>query len=320
MNLIRHKPEQGRELPDHLIFKLSHAPLSPAANRIQTLYDLFGALTFHLYSPLANKLSNLKNKNVVVTGRVVSDGIGDLHHQLNAAKQIKLDFPDMQVTIIPFFDLTVPEQIEKPPGVGLIPIESRISQTAIEKTKEADLVLEISQRVLNSEYLCIKKLNKHVFIGEYGFNGPSMGLGLTDLGIILKEKPSQTLTNLNNSTLKKILFSMPISGQQDIKNYIDNHELFFSYLKSGSYYQITFIYTAILYQQNSSKPTIDIITPQIPNGVLNHDFCKKNGISKIKFITNKNDVIIEEEHKLGAHGKELRLIHPFPLSQEDFIL
>ncbi|MBA3237079.1 MAG: hypothetical protein H0T62_01860 [Parachlamydiaceae bacterium] len=220
--------------------------------------DLFFLGTSHLYStfPLSSE------KKIVVMGKVVNDGIGDYYHILNAAESIKNKFQDAKVTMFIYHcSDNLPDVVRKPMDaqIGTFfckrevePINRRTINNYSQIfpiLRSVDQILEVSQKTLISYELEKQTREKYKFIGEYGTTRyenndveKSMGLNQSDLGIIIRDKPStSSLLDLNNDKLKQILFSTTQPLKNDLEAYLKTHEPFVGYLKLGSYYQMAFI-------------------------------------------------------------------------------
>jgi hypothetical protein len=81
---------------------------------------------------------------------------------------------------------------------------------------------------------------------------------------------------------------------------------------------MTLLYTLAALSKNSPKPTLDILIPEVDMNILDIEGLKKQGIGKIILIKWINHQRIEQEIPLSEEGKVMRLITPFPLTQEDF--
>ncbi len=278
--------------------------------------NLFLEATAHHYEKLA---LNLKNKTLIMTGMMHSDGVGDYYHITAAAEQIKKDFPDVKIKILVF-------TIAKEPPKGLKILDSSLFETQIchyspvpqhltDALTSADFVLEMSQETPSIKPLCKGLQERYRFIGEYGLSHPAMGVAKEDMGIFIKDVPKTTsLLDVKNPDLRKVLFGKQDPTPEDLVAYLKNHEPYVAYLKSGSLYQMAFLYTIIAYQDTSAKSSIDVFIPNVPLDALDRDFLRAHGIATIKVIDKdgeKVDVISEK-------GKELRLINLFPFDQTDF--
>jgi hypothetical protein len=276
-------------------------------------------------------------------GKVVNDGVGDYYHILNVAETIKNKFQDAKVTMFIYHCCNnLPGIVRKPMDAQIeiifckreVEHENRRTINNYSQIfpilKSADQIIEVSQKTHISfceDYKLEKQTKeKYKFIGEYGTTiyenndiEKSMGLNKSDLGIIIRDKPStSSLLDLNNDKLKQVLFSTTQPSENDLEAYLKTHEPFVGYLKLGSYYQMAFIYTVIAYFKSSEKQTIDLMLPTVKVEFLNKNFLKEQGIGNIKIIKIDNSQIVQEEVFVFENGKELRLINPYPLDQKEF--
>lgn len=290
----------------------------------ETKKNLFHLTTCHLYSTVVSPASQ---SNLVVMGMVMDDGVGDYHHILNAAESIKSKFPDTKISMLVFYmDEKLPQAIRKPIDPQIETIFFKWNQDLTDiypMLQKADQIIDISQDSPSDKGIrdIIKqKGDKYKFIGEYGhWRAKAMGLKNDQLGIIIKDKPStSSLLDLKNEALKKLLFGTSAPSKEDLENYFNTHETFVGYLKMGSYYQMGLIYTTAAFLKSSDKQTVDLMIPPVKMEYLDTQFLKEQGIGKIKVITLEEGKLIEKETVLAEKGKELRLINPFPLEQQDF--
>jgi hypothetical protein len=298
-------------------------PRGPNNNLIR----LFSNVTQHLYTPLARKIPDLKDKKIVITGVVLNDGIGDYQHIICTAEQIKKDYPPVKIDLIPcFLNGFVPKNLkilDSSQFGSLFNYGEAISQQSLEKLNEADIILEISHKNLTDQFEEIRahKAENYQFIDEYGhFDFSSMGIRNTDLGIMIKETPqSKSLLDLENIPFKQFLFTTAQPAREELENYLTHHEPFVAYVKAGSFYQMAYIYTLVALQEKAPKSVIDVFIPEVDINYLELDYLKKHGIAKIKCVKiDQLGQIIEKEHTVAQEGKEIRFINPYPLNQTDF--
>lgn len=286
---------------------------------VENKINLFFLSTSHLYWEIPLKLDGA---NVVVTGMVNDDGFGDYYHNLNAAELIKSKFPEINVTMAPFFmSQTAPSQVRKPDS-RIDTIFSRhfeVSDDLYFLLNNADQIIEMS--LMNKSNLCFREIiddnkDRYRFISEYGCHEGGMGIRNGQLGIMIKDKPiTQSVLDIQHEDLKVFLFKNRRPTATDLESYKNKHELFIGYLKKGSYYQTGFIYTIAAHLKSSQK-SIDILIPSVPIDLLNLEFLKAQGIGKITSVKIGKGSEVEEVF-VGETGKELRLIDPFPLEQTD---
>lgn len=302
------------ELPAYIQYKTQKL-----LRKNQPTKALFHFATQHLFLPLADKSLQLKEKKIAICGQVHTDGVGDYYHILHTAEQIKKIFPTVHITIIPQFNhLQLPAALKVPDPSQfdtLLSLYDEIPQNYLDKIRTADLMLDVSSK---SHF---DKPKNHLFISEYCDHHFAMGVAEEGLGIGVKDKPTyQSLDRLSHSPLKSLLFDSQNDTQAPQRNYTQHHDLYSSYLKRGSYHQMAFLYTVAALSKESPKPYLDVCIPDLDFSILDMEGLKKFGIGKILSVKWANGQQIEIETVLSSKGKTLRLINPYPLTQEDFYL
>lgn len=315
--------------PDHLKMRTKRLmeEVHEDPNDKELKEDLFSLSTQHLYSSV--KINSSNKENIVVTGMVHPDGVGDYYHILSTVETIRKQFPDAKITMLINHTTKFPNSVRKPadPNIEIIFRNFREDQQPIYPVIEkADQIIEMSQHThFDSviEDMIKQKGDRYIYIVEYGKSHPesrhSMGLKNRHVGIFIKDMPSTvSMLDIKNEPLKQALFGNNSPSQEDLKNYLQTHEPFIGYLKMGSYYQMGLIYTAAALSKSSGKKVIDLMIPPVKLEYLDLEFLKEQGIGKLKVIKIENGRQIENEIVIAETGKEMRLINPFPLEQSDF--
>lgn len=285
----------------------------------------------NFYQKLYQRTTPSLEKEIVVMTQVLTDGLGDYYNALAASESIKNSYPKQQIYMVPVFRSE--KQIE---GIK-VPAEfdyfisrkdESCSQSVIDRIKNALFVLEIPWKVdvftsrdLSNVRDKMMRKRKYVHVAEYGSLKHGMGLDYCDEGIFIKEPPlKNSLTCLQSEVLKDFLFEKKSICEEDVKEYFQKNEIYFSYLPSDKKIMRMFLYASTASQTNQNK-NIDIISHLHPSdSEIDYPFLNELGISKIEFIYKEEDKIVKVVKETGSEGKQMRIINPFPLAQEDMHL
>ena len=165
------------------------------------------------------------------------------------------------------------------------------------KISSANILLDVSSKSFFKTPAHYEVINEY-FDQEFN-TGVTMGVSEAGVGIAIKEKPPhKPLTDITNPHVKKILFNSQTPSAKDLEDYLKTHNLYSSYIKKGSYHQMTLVYTLVALSKNSPKNVIDICIPEVDMNILDLEGLKKQGIAKLVLINCKNDLLNEQEFTL----------------------
>ncbi len=276
---------------------------------------------------------------IVVSGFVASDGLGDYYHIKAAAELLHLKFPGKigMVIELPGYrtrlrQLTLP--VEK--NFDLVVFDEKDTEIdevarAIEMLQRAQVVVDLPYDVPCSLIPKISAEQKTVKLFEYGSESASLskspksrslGLDQYELGIVIKPKLLETsLQDLRDIALRQFFFLETADMHDQEIAYHNETDFAFAYMKHDFFTRSLagFVFSCCEAYAFSEKQAIDIVCPHDGNGLLESLFKESNiGIKTVQFYRKKGlEVLLEKEITLEKKGKLLRLINPFPLSNHD---
>lgn len=290
----------------------------------------------HLYNTFADMKGDI---SLLVQN--AGDGFGDHAHGVSVANQILQDFPNATVKLHTFFH----QNLDKLPPLA-VPNSNRAScyfsseffpennedTTELKKNiYQSACVMDISSDTGRTDLGLdeIRKSPKYTYLREYGCkhtidSDPShnLSMGLNDLeeGIFIKDIPDRPLELLKDDRIKNILFETTNPTTEILENYRKEHHLHLFYHKLDCFYQASDIYIAAELHKND-KMTIDILIPIESSlnwlshwNILDKQILESFGIGQVRLIKKDSEELLE----IDPSGKELRIIHPGFLPQEDF--
>jgi hypothetical protein len=288
------------------------------------------------------------NKEILVSGYVMSDGKGDNAHMLSMVNVLHKKFPDRQIRLIVVSD---PKHEGK---LGLAKAKNCIEHLAfssdqfanvprslfqedvVEKAKAADVFIAgpISIMGLFNDIKENKEKNG-IAIHEYDYDSNlfhgcgtaiQMGLMSESAGIFTKPKKNNfSWETLNNTRLKEILFNDNAPSSQKIEDYLASHEIFLCYMSDKSR-AARFMQQAVIFaEQRDKTKSIDICFPskkEIHNFFSKERLSelKEKGIGRVTIISYEDNQKKETTIKLSEEKKELRVIDVGFIESKDFKL
>lgn len=276
-----------------------------------------------------------KAEEVVVCGQVFHDGLGDYYHILAVAESIKSTHPEWTVRIMADFKGSE-ELLPKitPPATTKFDFtiydkrtSSEERDVAEEKMKNAFAIFNVSyEKTCQLLWYLPKTVQDCLVVQfyEYGFEDAhrwghqcmTTGLGRYDVGILFKPRiKPEGLVSLKDTPLKKLLFSQENPTPQDESSYHCNNDFVYGYIKSSSRSTSskwgTAFVLAVCFAFEESNKTLDIVCPL---WLVNCE--EMQGIKEVHLYAGK-DLKLLQVKTLAKEGKLVRLIDPFPLSNED---
>lgn len=332
IDLLKSKvPEQMDEWAKNKIAKMGVMQAKKLAySQRESPLGLVCSATHLLFRNFYLKLyqeSNLQfKKEIIVLTQVLNDGLGDYYAASEAARVIKASFPQQKICLIPVFCSAEQSQkvsLPKKMDYHICQAGEACPPKIIERIKNASFVLEIPWKVdvftsrdISAIRDTMKFERKYFYIAEYGSLNHGMGLEYQDEGIFIKKVPSKSSMNvLKTKALKRDLFGKEVISEDVIKEYFQQHELFFSYLPEEKKIMRMFLYT-IASSLRSQNKIIDIISHLSPlDEEIDFQFLKEQGIAAIEFINKDSSLNVKKE--IAEEGKLVRVFNPFPLPQKD---
>lgn len=277
--------------------------------------------------------------SLVIKGLVHKDGMGDYMQMRLVAQKIQKAYPLWKIDIVLEIEELSKRRSKFPigdPHIHIYGIESpgrltwesaedeaayRLAKTIVES---ANIVLDLP----SMDFPCQIFRSNTIRIIEYGAkrqtfaNWPEMprrlmnlqggwfqicmGLSPFQSGLIFPDPlplEDRSLTLLNPA-LQNLLIE-------------NNSTLFFGYARNG----YNFFISCCAGSKYLPNPDIDILSTldYIPSGDVMLDFYKTQGIKSIEYYkkNGEGNYIIENRLDISDEGKSLRLIQPFPLSNND---
>lgn len=289
-------------------------------------------------------------QEIVVSGYVLGDGVGDWFAMQNMCKHLQKKFPDRTVRLIAVSAEAHRDKLQAPKvraldltyfgdatAIGPSIPETLFAESDIhKKVKEAAVVI-MGPIALLEFYDCIKDeiSSKSIAFHEYDVNTnhddiskrrEGMGLGKKALGIFTNSiKKVYTWHDVENKHLKEVLFGDLNPSQQKIESYLSAHELFLGYM-SNPKKLVMFINDAIAFaEEHASHKSVDVCCPFKGNIKEIERFIElyayqfeKYGIGCIKIMSYKDDKEVVKAIQIGSGEKEVRIIDVGFLSGKDF--
>lgn len=262
---------------------------------------------------------NVTGKKVVVTGEVSTDGWGDYFQMWLTANNLAKTMPEISVLISARLSnhQLPPEAPKAPQNVeNLIFIDSDDSKKreVENKLKEADLLINIPHGYVSNPW------KKPVLrVEEYGFNpGTEYALGLSVasskiVGIPLTTVSSaESIHELSHTSLRDHLLEK-------------NRPFYVGYLKeeqaSNERHRAGFVLAAAAIQ-NTFSSDIDIVCPFKDINALDINSLQKLNIGRVVLLERERDGTLKEiqDITVAPTGREIRILNPFPLSNEDWMV
>lgn len=265
------------------------------------LNAIFTLATASLYDSVPTK-----NKKIAVTGEVSTDGWGDLFQMLVTSQILKRSMQDAAILLS-----TDLRHRPKPPGFpkssfvveDLIIYSEGDLESAKAKLREADLIVHIPHGTsLNPGAKPSMKVE------EYGFDyttNYSLGLSPVNpkiLGVPLPApSDAESLQELTDPFLKKMLWNPFFLG------YIKKDHSIKEEHRAG------FILAATASCRHKTQD-IDIVCPLEEISSLDLTALKQQNVGRVVLIKNE-----EVSITLNPKGKVVRILNPFPLSNQDWM-
>jgi hypothetical protein len=278
-----------------------------------TLKNIFSISTAQCYDTF-----DVTGKKVVVSGSISSDGWGDYFQMWLTATNLTENLPGASVAIS-----TSMHGHRIPPKLSSSFIAKNLTYTSIQDFKEkgieqelkaADLIIAIPHG-----YPQNPGGKPLIRVEEYGFNqGSDFALGFhffnqKILGIPLTRiSPAKTIQELSHNTLRSVLTDK-------------NRPFFLGYLKKDHHaeenHRAGFVLAAAASQATQSND-IDIICPLEDIHKLDLEALKALNVGRIVLMEGSNEGELKEKETLTLkpEGKEIRIINPFPLTNDDWML
>ena len=279
--------------------------------------------------------------SILVQGYIQNDGMGDFYHMVHAAKVIQAAFPEAKI-IFAGEVLFLSKRIERLPALPFetilwgirdkagcrVAYEDNIRDRQIKDECEAlseqvTVILELPhERYENSITSSATIPKSRIF--EYGtlsdefyasMNKPysryGMGVAPLEVGIIWKEpqSPMDAIETLSNPGLRSIL----LNTSDSTRNYMQTHILHFAYMR---YHHSLFVQLCLAADENDVRRAIDFILNDISQTIVD-DIISSPFAANIQEIQTIENGAITSSIRLGAEGKTVRLINPFPLENTD---
>lgn len=280
--------------------------------------------------------------SILIQGYVQHDGMGDFFHIYHAASLIQAKFPCAQITLglevrflrknqrrfpdTPFKTLLwgVSEKEERRLIYEDRDIDEKIKQECSKIAQNATMILDLPHSNYENSVGKPSADTPKSRILEYGVIATNLlmpvrdgslkhGMGVHPLesGLAWKEpqNPQDALGNLSDLALQSIF------SDGECGSYNHTHILHFAYIDTP--HLLDFIKLCIAYSAIEQRETIDIVLPyreeslsavlDMPNIKEVHTILKRPG----------EECFDHSLKKVQEKGKIIRLIHPFPLANED---
>lgn len=293
----------------------------------------FQIATRALYQPFTQSTGQ-----ACILAHNAADGFGDHNHGVAVTNQIVRDFPEVTASQYTFFF----QKLDKLPALARpklpaecsffpeYPSETDEELTDIkEKIQQSACVLDVSYSTTRKDIGldAVRQEPKYSYIREYGSNcysydpAHTFAMGLRDLdeGIFFKEIPSRPLFELHDDRIKNILFETTDPTQEHVETYRQQHSLHLFYHKLDCFYQVSDLYITAELHKNDEK-TIDVLIPLFSlewltkMKILDLEVLENLGIGSLRIVGKDKEEVV----KVSETGKEMRIIHPGFLPQEDF--
>lgn len=279
-----------------------------------TLENIFEIATATCYDSF-----NISHKKIIIAGEVSSDGWGDYFQMWLTAKNLTENIPESSVAIsADLRNRGVPPQVSKTfqKAKNLIFASNEdLQKKNIEKElKEADLIINIPHGYFPNPG------NKPILrVEEYGFSpNNAFALGLSPhsynvLGIPLTGiSPAKSLQELSHVSLEAHLSEK-------------KRPFFLGYLKKDhgmdEQHRAGFVLAAAASYASRSED-IDIICPFEDITKLNTDVLKSLSVARVILMEpdGKGELKEKQSLNLQPQGREIRILNPFPLPNDDWML
>lgn len=284
-----------------------------------------------------------KDKKVIISLFMQGDGKGDLSHGKEMLKRARKILPqakfDLVIMAHPYHKSTplpLPESdkctshvIYSKSGENQEHFDSPILQNI----KESDLVIEASWPINEINFNKLREQNfygknqKAFQVDEYDWENAvsyshfqlHMGLSPTSHGILLPKNSSSSLIEIENSSLKQILFNSSNPRESDLEHYKASTNFHFAYMNDNNGpFKKTFIYLLVAEQEGDSK-NIDLCTSIKNFDDLDKNYLIEKKIGQVEVVTLKNGKLETETISLQKEGKTLRFINVFPFKHNDIL-
>lgn len=288
------------------------------------------------------------DKEIVVSGYVLSDGKGDYFHQLSTVKALHKKFPDRTIRLISVSDARHKGKLpsaknciqsliftEKEYGFQPIISPSLFQEDIVQLANNSDLFISASLGIFGLFNSISQKTKTGIAIHEYDHTSNiyhqcdrnmQMGFGLIADGIFTKSKKTNlSWQTLYNTKLKDILFCSVEPSLEQIQSYLSSHQIFFCYMTHANIVT-RYIKLAVAFsEQNGHAKTLDICYPskteikQLSDLFSPKDLfeLKDKGIGSVELISYRDDQKKQEVIRLAEQGKELRIIDVGTLLPKD---
>lgn len=273
---------------------------------------------------------------IVVTGRVMDDGMGDFIHLVDIAKEVREYYSNYKIQLVILADPKHKGKLQPPKGQEQMThiaysngayYEDKLS--LFKDTKPLDLVKSASLVIVGpvspDMYGAVSKEleAKGVFVCENDNTGAmrhycgtvlQMGLSENNLGIMTKANKDYSWNMIKGDRLKQTLF--------DENSPLEKKNVFLSYLPEPKM-AYRFIDQAVFFAE--SDKNIDIISPRNEHLTLdglkseiNTEAWQDVGVGKITIISYVNGQKVEESLEFGREGREVRLVNIGQIKNNDF--
>jgi hypothetical protein len=263
---------------------------------------------------------NAAGKKLVVSGEISADGWGDYFQMWLSARNLKQVMPEASVSVLanPTF-----HHFDSPPQ---LPASKEVVENFCFSTKEEYATKNIAKHAAEAD--CVIRISHgpainpghkpKIEVEEYGFapsqEGYALGLSFADdikrLGISLtKQSDAADIAALSHASLRSELVAK-------------KRPFFVGYLKkdhaTGEASRCGFILAAASYAANR-KEDIDIVCPLENLNRLDQKALRSCGVARVVLMRSDENKVLREKETLHlqSEGKEIRILDPFPLSNDD---
>lgn len=262
---------------------------------------------------------NVRGKKIVVTGEVSSDGWGDYFQMWLTANNLAKTMPEISVLIsAELTNRQLPPQAPKAPqnveNLILIDSDEAKKREVENKLKKADLLISIPHG-----YAPNPGKKPVLRVEEYGFNPNAeyaLGLSVASnkiVGIPLTVvSKAESIQELSHTSLRDHLLD-------------ENRPFYVGYLKeeqaSNERHRAGFVLAAAAVQ-NTLSADIDIVCPFNDINELDINSLQKLNIGRVVLLERDRNSELKEKQFVAVSpaGREIRILNPFPISNEDWML
>ena len=258
---------------------------------------------------------DMGSKNIMISGEVSSDGVGDYFHMWQSAKIVKDGLPDSSVSVAVHCQSApqVSKESAKVENLVYSSEEEYQSKQVEKRLKEADVIVNISHGYARNpgkipvirveEYGVNPKSDGYAFGITSALNTQIIGLPMADVS------RAEGIEELSTPSLREHLM---LKGRPFFLGYLKKDQVLQEQARCG------FVLAAAA-SQKGQKEDMDIVCAFENLSQLDTIALKGSNIGKVVLMTRDKEGKLQETDTLdlGQPGKEIRILNPFPIPNDD---